>query len=79
MTAEKLYKEALKLDPLSRSLLTTSLLENMEPAAGEELSEEWKAELDARLTADDLNPEEGISWDELRKTLSPKRKKSTVS
>ena len=77
MSSQSILKSALKLSPDDRCRLADRLYESA--TSDGELTEAFKAELDSLVRDDDENPEEGVSWENLKNSLTPKpQKRSTL-
>lgn len=79
MSVRELYKRALKLNPIERSVFANHLLDTVEPEGDGELSAEWKAEIDRRIKEIEAHPEGCCTWEEVKKSLKPKKRKRTAS
>jgi|GEM_PF-2305862 len=74
-TATKaILTEALKLKPKDREYLAHALLNTVTVKDDLHLTEAEKADLDRCLKDHEANPEEGISWPELKKEIRKARK-----
>jgi putative addiction module component (TIGR02574 family) len=79
MKTKKLLQMALKLNVDERSDLAIDLLKSIEnDYDSEELSDEFKAELDRRLREAEAHPEDGFTWEEVKKSLRQNRKKRSA-
>jgi len=71
-SAQKLYEEAMRLDPKERAELTGLLIESLEPESDPGVEEAWVAEVERRLAELDSGAVKTIPWDELRSKLYAK-------
>jgi putative addiction module component (TIGR02574 family) len=68
-TAQKLYEEAMRLDPKERAALTGLLIESLEPGSEEGVEQAWVAEIERRMTELDSGSVQTIPWEQLRTRL----------
>lgn len=68
-TAQKLYEEAMRLDPKERAALTGLLIESLEPGSEEGVEQAWLAEIERRMTELDSGSVQTIPWEQLRARL----------
>jgi len=68
-TTQKLYEEAMKLDPDERVALTGLLIESLEPETEEGVEEAWIAEIERRMAELDSGAVQTIPWEEVRARL----------
>jgi len=68
-TAQKLYEEAMRLDPKERAALTGLLIESLEPESEEGVEQAWVAEVERRMSELDSGAAQTIPWDQLRARL----------
>lgn len=68
-TAQKLYEEAMRLDPKERAALTGLLIESLEPGSEEGVEQAWVAEVERRMTELDSGSVQTIPWEQLRTRL----------
>lgn len=71
-SAQKLYEEAMKLDPHERAELTGLLIESLEAGFEPGAEEAWVAEVERRVAELDSGVVKTIPWDELRTKLYAK-------
>jgi putative addiction module component (TIGR02574 family) len=71
-SAQKLYEEAMRLDPKERAELTGLLIESLEPESESGVEEAWIAEVERRIAELDSGAVKTIPWDELRSKLYAK-------
>jgi putative addiction module component (TIGR02574 family) len=71
-SAQKLYEEAMRLDPKERAELTGLLIESLEPESESGVEEAWIAEVERRVAELDSGAVKTIPWDELRSKLYAK-------
>lgn len=71
-SAQKLYEEAMRLDPSERAELTGLLIESLEPESESGVEEAWIAEVERRVAELDSGAVKTIPWDELRAKLYAK-------
>jgi putative addiction module component (TIGR02574 family) len=79
MKPQAILKNALTLPPDERCRVADALYASVAPDDNGELSAELKSELDELIRQDKLRPEEGIAWEDLKRTLKPKKKRRTIS
>ncbi len=65
-TAQKLYEEAMRLDPKERAALTGLLIESLEPESEEGVEQAWVAEIERRMTELDSDSVQTIPWEQIR-------------
>ncbi|PZP60749.1 MAG: hypothetical protein DI596_05625 [Azospira oryzae] len=68
-TVQKLYEEAMGLDPEERAALTGLLIESLEPESEEGVEEAWLAEIERRMAELDGGAVQAVSWEALRAKL----------
>jgi putative addiction module component (TIGR02574 family) len=71
-SAQRLYEEAMRLDPKERAELTGLLIESLEPGTEPGAEEAWVVEVERRLVELDGGAVKTIPWDELRSRLYAK-------
>ncbi len=67
--AQKLYEEAMRLDPKDRAALTGLLIESLEPESEEGVEQAWVTEVERRMSELDSGAAQTIPWDQLRARL----------
>lgn len=68
-SAQKLFEEAMRLDPEERAALTGLLIESLDPESEEGVEEAWVAEIERRMAEVDSGAVRTIPWEELRARL----------
>ena len=68
-SAQKLFEEAMRLDPEERAALTGLLIESLEPESEEGVEQAWVAEIERRMAEVDSGAVQTIPWEELRARL----------
>jgi putative addiction module component (TIGR02574 family) len=68
-TAQRLYEEAMRLDPKDRAALTGLLIESLEAESEEGVEQAWVAEIERRMTELDSGSVQTIPWEQLRTRL----------
>lgn len=69
MPAEKLFEEALKLEPDERARLAKAIIASVEDEAAGGLDSAWLAEIERRAEDIDHGKATFVSWDEARKEI----------
>jgi putative addiction module component (TIGR02574 family) len=70
MTKSQLRREAMHLPIEDRLELAEALWESVEAADHQPLLPDWQRQiLEERVAADDANPEEGSSWEEVKQRI----------
>lgn len=68
-SAQKLFQEAMRLDPQERAALTGLLIESLEPESEQGVEQAWVAEIERRMAEVDSGAVQTIPWEELRARL----------
>lgn len=68
-SAQKLFEEAMRLEPQERAALTGLLIESLEPDSEEGVEQAWVAEIERRMAEVDSGAVQTIPWEELRARL----------
>lgn len=66
---QKLFEEAMRLDPEERAALTGLLIESLEPESEEGVEQAWVVEIERRMAEVDSGAVQTIPWEELRARL----------
>ena len=69
MTRSQLLPEIFKLDPHDQLMIAEAIRNHLDGKISLVEEAEFKAELDRRVADAQANPDDQISWDELRKEL----------
>lgn len=67
MNHQQIVEAALQLPEAVRAQIAEQLLESLSPESQVEFDEKWAAELERRVDEHFQNPEQSVSWDELKK------------
>jgi len=68
-SAQKLFEEAMSLDPEERATLMRLLIENLDGESEEGVEDAWRLEIERRMAELDSGSVQTVPWEELRARL----------
>ena len=67
--AQKLFEEAMRLDPKERATLVRLLIDALDAKSDEGAEDAWRDEVERRITELDSGTVQTVPWEELRARL----------
>ena len=68
-SAQKLFEEAMRLDPKERATLVRLLIDALDAKSDEGAEDAWRDEVERRITELDSGTVQAVPWEELRARL----------
>ena len=68
-SAQKLFEEAMRLDPKERATLVRLLIDALDAKSDEGAEDAWRDEVERRITELDSGTVQTVPWEELRARL----------
>ena len=68
-SAQKLFEEAMRLDPKERATLVRLLIDALDAKSDEGAEDAWRVEVERRITELDSGTVQTVPWEELRARL----------
>lgn len=69
-TQAEILTQALALPPEARAALADSLLDSLDTNVDEDATNQWRAEIEARMAELDAGAVETVAWEDVRARLS---------
>ena len=68
-SAQKLFEEAMRLDPKERATLVRLLIDALDAKSDKGAEDAWRVEVERRITELDSGTVQTVPWEELRARL----------